>query len=92
MLSPDFRDPEGRFYVARMVARFGDADQALAQLEGIVADGFFCNPVLARDSWFDAVRTKPAFTRLLERCAKQHAAAVGAFDQLDGRSVLGLRE
>jgi TolB-like protein len=88
MLSPDFRDPEGRFYVARHVARYGDADVALAQLEGIVADGFSCCPVFERDPWFDALREKPAFTQLLERCASRHADAVRAFEEIDGRAVL----
>ncbi len=88
MLSPDFRDPEGRFYVARHVARHGDADAALAQLEGVVADGFSCYPVFERDPWFDALRGKPAFTELLERCSARHAASLRAFENLDGRAVL----
>ena len=88
MLSPDFRDPEGRFYVARHIARHGDADQALAQLEGIVADGFFCHPVLARDPWFVALRERAPFASLLDRCASQHQAAMAAFEALDGRAVL----
>jgi hypothetical protein len=90
MLSPDFRDPEGRFYIARHIARHGDAEQALAQLDGIVADGFICHPVLASDPWFDALRGSAAFTRLLDQCAVQHNAAVAAFEVLDGRAVLGV--
>lgn len=89
MLSPDFRDPEGRFYVARHVAKYGDADRALEQLEGIVADGFFCHPVLERDTHFDALRGTPAFVRLLERCAEQHRSAVSAFEAHDGYAALG---
>ena len=88
MLSPDFRDPEGRFYVARHVARYGDADEALAQLEGVVADGFSCYPVFERDPWLDALRPKPRFTELLERCASRHAASRRAFEELNGRGVL----
>ena len=88
MLSPDFRDPEGRFYVARHVARYGDADVALTQLEGIVADGFFCYPVLARDSWFDALRKRSEFEALLARCEERHRAAAAAFEQLDGPTLL----
>ena len=88
MLSPEFRDPEGRFYVARHVARYGDADAALAQLEGIVADGFSCYPVFERDPWLDALRTKPQFAELLERCASRHAASLRAFEELNGRAVL----
>jgi TolB-like protein len=90
MLSPDFRDPEGRFYVARHIARHGDADEALAQLERITVDGFSCYPMLARDPWLDALRGLPAFTALLERCAAQHRVAVTAFETLDGQSVLGV--
>ena len=41
MSSPDFRDPEGPFYVARHVARYGDADEAPRQLDAIVNDGSF---------------------------------------------------
>ena len=88
MLSPDFRDPEGRFYVARHVARYGDADEALTQLEGVVADGFSCYPVFERDPWLDALRPKPRFTELLERCASRHAASRRAFEELNGRGVL----
>jgi TolB-like protein len=88
MLSPDFRDPERRFYVARHVARYGDADEALAQLEGVVADGFSCYPVFERDPWLDALRPKPGFTELLERCASRHAASRRAFEELNGRGVL----
>ena len=88
MLSPDFRDPEGRFYVARHVARFGDADEALTQLEGVVADGFSCYPVFERDPWLDALRPKPRFTELLERCASRHATSRRAFEELNGRGVL----
>ena len=88
MLSPDFRDPEGRFYVARHVARYGDADEALTQLEGVVADGFSCYPVFERDPWLNALRPKPRFTELLERCASRHAASRRAFEELNGRGVL----
>jgi tetratricopeptide (TPR) repeat protein len=88
MLSPGFRDPEGRFYVARHVARHGDADEALAQLEGIVADGFFCYPVLARDPWFDALRPRSAFETLLARCEERHRAAEAAFARVEGPTLL----
>ena len=88
MLSPDFRDPEGRFYVARHVARYGDADEALTQLEGVVADGFLCYPVFERDRWLDALRPKPRFTELLARCASRHAASRRSFEELNGRGVL----
>jgi len=91
MLSPDFRDPEGRFYVARHVAKYGDAGRALEQLEGVVADGFTCYPVLQHDAWFDSLRGTPAFVRLLARCADQHRSAAAAFEAHDGHVALGMK-
>ena len=88
MLSPDFRDPEGRFYVARHVAHYGDADDALAQLEGVVADGFSCYPVFERDAWFDPLRNRRTFEALVARCEERHRAAVAAFERLDGPALL----
>lgn len=88
MLSPDFRDPEGRYYVARHVARYGDPDLALAQLEAIVADGFACFTNFTRDPWFDALRAKPAFAELLARCEARHRDAVEAFERLNGPALL----
>jgi len=91
MLSPDFRDPEGRFYVARHVAKYGEAGRALEQMEGVVADGFTCYPVLQHDAWFDSLRGTPAFVRLLERCAEQHRSAAAAFEAHDGYVALGMK-
>jgi len=90
MLSPDFRDPEGRFYVARHIARHGAAGEAVTQLEAIVADGYCCYPAFARDPWLDGLRQMPAFTALLDRCATEHQTSVTAFEELDGRTVLGV--
>lgn len=91
MLSPDFRDPEGRFYVARHVAKYGEAGRALEQMDGVVADGFTCYPVLQHDAWFDSLRGTPAFVRLLERCAEQHRSAAAAFEAHDGYVALGMK-
>jgi TolB-like protein len=91
MLSPDFRDPEGRFYVARHIARHGVADEAVTQLEAIVADGYCCYPAFARDPWLDCLRRMPAFTALLGRSAAEYRASVAAFEEVDGRTVLGVR-
>jgi TolB-like protein len=89
MLAPDFRDPEGRFYVARHVARFGDADAALAQLEGITRDGFCCHPMLVRDPWLDSLRTRPAFKQMLGECERRFVRAATEFEQHGGSGWLG---
>jgi hypothetical protein len=55
----------------------------------VVADGFFCYPVMERDSWLDSLRTKPAFTKLIRSAEAQHRKASDAFERLEGASVLG---
>jgi hypothetical protein len=86
----DFRDPEGLFYLARHVSHLGETSAALELLERVVAGGFFCFPILARDPWLDPLRKKPAFTKLLRKAETQHLEAAAAFDGLRGGQVLGL--
>ena len=88
--SSGFRDPEGRFYLARHLAHLESVDPALALLEQVIADGFFCYPVLERDPWLDSLRSRPAFTRMLRRAEAQHRDAAKSFAQLDGASVLAM--
>jgi len=86
---PALREVEARMPTRRRhVARYGDADDALEQLEGVVADGFSCYPALERDPWLDPLRPKPRFAELQERCASRHAASLRAFEELNGRAVL----
>jgi DNA-binding winged helix-turn-helix (wHTH) protein/tetratricopeptide (TPR) repeat protein len=91
VVSSGFRDPEGRFYLARHLAHLGSVEPALALLQQVVADGFFCYPVIERDPWLDSLRKKPAFTKLLRSAEAQHRKASDAFERLDGRSVLAMR-
>jgi tetratricopeptide (TPR) repeat protein len=76
----DFRDPEGLFYIARHLSHLDEAGPALELLERVVAGGFFCYPVLARDPWLNPLRRKAAFTKLLRKAEAQHLDAVAAFD------------
>src|SRR2546425_5125092 len=41
-LPPGYRDPETLYYVARLLAHFGDPGTALALLARAVEEGFFC--------------------------------------------------
>jgi TolB-like protein/tetratricopeptide (TPR) repeat protein len=90
VVSSGFRDPEGRFYLARHLAHLGSVEPALALLRLVVADGFFCFPLMERDPWLDALRKKPAFTKLLQSAEAQHRKASEAFNQLDGGSALAM--
>jgi len=88
VVSSGFRDPEGRFYLARHLAHLGSVEPALALLQQVVADGFFCFPVMERDPWLDSLRKKPAFTKLLRSAESQHRRALDAFERLDGTTAL----
>jgi hypothetical protein len=90
-VSSGFRDPEGRFYLARHLAHLGSVEPALALLQQVVADGFFCSPVMERDPWLDSLRKKPAFTTLLRSAEAQHRRASEAFGWLEGTVVLSMR-
>jgi DNA-binding winged helix-turn-helix (wHTH) protein/tetratricopeptide (TPR) repeat protein len=86
----DFRDPEGLFYLARLLAHLREPDAAIAQLERAVDGGFFCLPAFERDPWLDSLRKTPAFSTLLRRAEALHRAAAQAFADLRGSQFLGL--
>jgi tetratricopeptide (TPR) repeat protein len=86
----DIPDPEGRFYIARLMAYYGLADEALPILAAAVEDGFFCPAAYTRDPWLDPVRGRPEFTALLRRAEARHRQALISFLQADGDRVLGV--
>jgi eukaryotic-like serine/threonine-protein kinase len=86
----DFSDPEGLFLLARLLARLGERDAAIAMLERAVSGGFFCLPSLERDPWLDPLRNTAAFTTLLRQADVLHRAAATAFTNLRGAQFLGL--
>jgi hypothetical protein len=86
----DFRDPEGLFYLARLLAHLREPDAAIAQLERAVDGGFFCLPAFERDPWLHSLRQTPAFSTLLRRAGVLHRAAVTAFEHLRGSQFLEL--
>jgi hypothetical protein len=90
IVASDFRDPEGLFYLSRHLARLDERNPALDLLERVVASGFFCFPMMARDPWLDSLRKKPVFIKLLRRAEALHQEAVVAFERLDGGKVLGV--
>ena len=83
-------DPEGRFYVARHLAYLGDRDGALALLDHVVKDGFFCLPALTRDPWLDSLRGTAEFASVLHHAEARHRQAVISFLTAEGDRVLGI--
>src|SRR2546426_1455960 len=91
ILPPGYRDPETLYYVARLLAHFGDPGTALALLARAVEEGFFCFSALARDPWLNTLRGDPAFTKILRHAEARHREALAAFLQADGDRLLGLK-
>jgi len=87
--SSGFGDPEGLFYLSRHMAHLKEAGPALDLFERVVAGGFVCFPIMARDPWLDPIRKKPAFAKLLRQAETRHQEAGAIFDRLDGNRMLG---
>jgi serine/threonine protein kinase len=86
----DIPDPEGRFYIARSLAFFGEHAEALELLAGVVEGGFFCLPAFTRDPWLDGVRGTPEFAALLRRAETRHRQAMISFLSAEGDRILGV--
>jgi tetratricopeptide (TPR) repeat protein len=90
LVSSDFRDPEGLFYLARHLAHLSQSAPALELLKRVVAGGFVCFPAMERDPWLDPLRTHAEFQALLGQAETRHREAASAFDGTQGRLVLGV--
>jgi eukaryotic-like serine/threonine-protein kinase len=85
-------DPEGRYYAARHLAYLGDPERALSLLTGVVEDGFFCVPALARDPWLDSLRGTAEFADIVRRAEARHRQALISFLTAEGDRVLGIAQ
>ena len=90
VVSSDFRDPEGLFYLTRHLAHLNQIGPALDLFRRVVAGGFVCFPAMERDPWLDPLRTTPEFATLLGQAEARHREAAAAFARMEGSVVLGL--
>jgi tetratricopeptide (TPR) repeat protein len=90
IVSSDFRDPEGLFYLTRHLAHLNERAAALNLLQRVVAGGFVCFPAMERDPWLDPLRTNPEFSKLLREAEAHHRRAVVTFARMQGDQVLGV--
>ena len=88
MSDSGFGDPEGYFLLASFVARDGVAEGALATLERAVSGGFYCPTALRDDPYFDPIRNRPEFSKLLVQAEVGHARAREAFARVGGAGIL----
>jgi DNA-binding winged helix-turn-helix (wHTH) protein/tetratricopeptide (TPR) repeat protein len=90
VVSSDFRDPEGLFYLARHLAHLKQIAPALDLFRRVVAGGYVCFPAMERDPWLDPLRQTPEFPALIAQAKARHRHAVAAFETIHGDVVLGL--
>lgn len=88
IVSSEFSDPEGLYYLTRHLSRLNQADFALDLLERVVAGGFFCYPALLTDPWLDPIRTSPKFVAQLKTMEKKYHVAEAKFSKLEGDRIL----
>jgi DNA-binding winged helix-turn-helix (wHTH) protein/tetratricopeptide (TPR) repeat protein len=90
VVSSDFRDPEGLFYLTRHLAHLNETAPALDVFRRVVAGGFVCFPAMEHDPWLDPLRKSPEFAKLLGQAEARHREAAAAFVRAGGSVVLGL--
>ena len=83
-------DPEGRYYLATHLARFGKPDRALAEIHRCLDDGFILYRVIKRDPSVDTLRPLPGFSALTDRAAAKYRDACLAFADAGGQRLFGL--
>ena len=83
-----FADPEAFYHAAGHLARCGVVDASLDALSTSIAGGYTCLKPL-EDPWFDAVRSQPKFSVLMDQARRRHDDAVAVFRQADGARHLG---
>jgi len=88
IVTSDFRDPEGLFYLSRHLAHLKDTNTALTLFQRVVEGGFACFPMMLSDPWLGPLRKKPAFTKLLKLAETQHQSAAATFASLGGDKLL----
>jgi hypothetical protein len=90
VVSSGFHDPEGLFYLTRLLAFWKQIVPALDLFHRVVAGGFVCFPFMERDPWLDPLRKTPEFAKLLGQAEARHSKAAAAFARMRGGVVLGL--
>ena len=88
VISSDFSDPEGLFYLGRQLAHLNEVDTALAVFRRVISGGFYCYPAMAQDDWLEAVRKKSEFKGMLRLACERHLQAMQMFNSHEARSLL----
>ena len=89
ILNTGFRAPEELYHLARLLARLGVVDQAVAALRRAISGGYYPSSAIARDPWLDPLRVHDEWSDALDDAARLHQDAAAAFMSAGGHSLLG---
>ena len=89
LMTGTFKDPEGKYYLARQLAYLSDSARATGLLKDTVDQGYFCYPQMASDPWLDPIRGDGEFRRILDRAKVLHQEAIEVFRAEGGPPLLG---
>ena len=82
-------DPEAIFQMGWLLCDLGEHEQGLGYLQRAVAKGYFVVPTLAGARHFDALRSDPAFQKVLADAEAGRDRALAAFREAGGERLLG---
>ncbi len=82
-------DPEAIFQMGWLLCDLGEHEGGLDPLRRAVAKGYFVAPTLSGSRHFDALRSDPAFQRLLAQAEAGRRQALAAFREAGGERLLG---
>ncbi|MQA29819.1 MAG: hypothetical protein GEU82_08275 [Luteitalea sp.] len=82
-------DPEAIFQQGWLLCDIGQHQRGLGHLQQAVAKAYFVAPTLSGSRAFDALRTDPAFQKLLAQAEEGRQQALAAFREADGERLLG---
>jgi serine/threonine protein kinase len=83
-------DPEGLYFIARVLARLNEPEKTLDLLDRIIDRGFYCSSILLRDPWMDPVRGRSRFSDIVSHAEARSRDADTEFRRLNGDRILGL--
>lgn len=85
-----FRDGEGLFYVAELLALLDLPERAFAILNRAVDAGFLCLPAFERDAYLAPLRASDEWRTLVARLTVAQTVVSREFDRGRGRALLGI--
>jgi serine/threonine protein kinase/tetratricopeptide (TPR) repeat protein len=89
MRATGFRDPEGLIFVSLTQARAGHYQEAIDEVEALVAAGYTC-PQLRNLPWLASLSGDPRFEAAIAKAAAARDRANAAFAAANGPRLLGI--